>query len=127
MSLTLTVAPRASLPRTFLNAPLITDLDRLDAHVAILGLPYGDPRTIDEVTNDQTTAPAAIRQASDRFHRGPEERWDFDLGGTLFDGRDIRIVDCGDVPADHRDLRDHYRRAEIAARKIIQSGALLVS
>ena len=51
----LTVPPR-SVFTTFMNFPLATDLDRLDAHVAIIGMPYGDPYSIDEVTNDQTNA-----------------------------------------------------------------------
>ena len=28
------------------------------------------------------------------------ERYDFDLGGTLYDGKTIRAVDCGDVRGD---------------------------
>ena len=41
----------------------------------------------------------------------------FDFGGTLFDGRDIRVVDCGDVPGDANDLTGHYRRAEATLRR----------
>ena len=37
----LTVAPRHGF-KSFLDFPLALDLDRLDAQVAILGLPYGD-------------------------------------------------------------------------------------
>ena len=125
MSDPLTVAPRAP-NATFLNFPLHTDLDTFDAHVAILGLPYGDPYTIDEVTNDQTNAPTAVRVASARLSRHLD-RFDFDIGGTLFDGRDVRVVDCGDVPGNARDLAAHYRKAEEAARKILDAGAVLVS
>ena len=125
MSEPLTVAPRKP-NATFLNFPLHMDLDNLDAHVAILGLPYGDPYTIDEVTNDQTNAPTAVRVASARITQHLN-RYDFDVGGPLLDGRDIRVVDCGDVPGDARDLGAHYRKAEAAARKILDTGALLVS
>ncbi len=118
----LTVAPRQGF-KSFLDFPLALDLDALDAHVAILGIPYGDPYSIDEVTNDQTNAPTAVRQASDRISTGPAQ-WDFDLGGTLLDGRDVRVVDCGDVPGDARELDGHYRRAEAAVRKILAAGAL---
>ncbi len=118
----LTVAPRQGF-KSFLDFPLALDLDALDAHVAILGIPYGDPYSIDEVTNDQTNAPTAVRQASDQISEGPE-RWDFDLGGTLLDGKDVRVVDCGDVPGDARELDGHYRRAEAAVRKILAAGAL---
>jgi agmatinase len=122
MSDPLTVAPRQGF-KSFLDFPLALDLDTLDAQVAILGIPYGDPYSIDEVTNDQTNAPTAVRQASDRISEGPE-RWDFDLGGTLLDGKDVRVVDCGDVPGDARELDGHYRRAEAAVRKILAAGAL---
>jgi agmatinase len=122
MTEALTVEPRNS-PHTFLRFPLCTDLDRLEADVAILGLPYGDPYGIDEVTNDQTNAPTAVRRQSLRLSYGLDH-WDFDLGGTLLDGRNVRVVDCGDVPADPGDLTAHYRRTEAAARKILGRGAL---
>jgi agmatinase len=123
--LSLTVPPRGVFT-TFMEFPLATDLDRLDAHLAIIGMPYGDPYSIDEVTNDQTNAPAAVRRASARVSRGLE-RWDFDIGGTLFDGKDIKVVDVGDVPGEARDLQGHYRRAEAAIRKILKAGALPIT
>ncbi len=122
MSDPLTVAPRQGF-KSFLDFPLALDLDTLDAQVAILGIPCGDPYAIDDVTNDQTNAPTAVRQASDRISTGPAQ-WDFDLGGTLLDGTDVRVVDCGDVPGDARELDGHYRRAEAAVRKILAGGAL---
>ncbi len=125
MSMPLTVAPRRGF-KSFLDWPLALDLDALDAHVAILGVPYGDPYSIDEVTNDQTNAPTAVRQASDRISTGPNQ-WDFDLGGTVVDGRAVKLVDCGDVPGEARDLEGHYRRAEAAARKILAAGALPIT
>ena len=85
----LTVPPRRPFT-TFLDFPLHTDLDTFDAHVAILGLPYGDPYNIDEVTNDQTNAPTAVRRASSRLSMH-HDRFDFDIGGTLLDGHDVRV------------------------------------
>jgi agmatinase len=125
MTETLTVPPRA-MRQSFMDFEIVTDLDSLDADVAILGIPYGDPYSIDEVTNDQTNAPTAIRRASRRASGGLE-RWDFDLGGPLFDEKAVRAVDCGDVPGDARDLAAHYDLAEQAARRIFASGALLIT
>ena len=125
MAQTLTVPPR-SVRQSFMDFEIVTDLETLEADVAILGLPYSDPYTIDEVTNDQTNAPTAIRRAS-RRSSGGVERWDFDLGGPIFDGKSVRVVDCGDVPGDARDLTAHYRLAEEAARRITSSGTLLIS
>lgn len=125
MSQPLTVAPRSGC-KTFCHFPLALDLDRLDADIAIIGMPYGRPYSMEEVSNDQSNAPTAVRQVSDIACEGLE-RWDFDLGGTLFDGEDIKVVDCGDVPADPRDLDAHYMRAEAAIRKILDAGALPIT
>ena len=121
----LTAAPGAP-PRTFLGFPLALDLDALDAAIAILGIPYGMPYTPGEMANDQSCAPDAIRRASEQ-PRYARECFDWDLGGTLLDGRDIRVVDCGNVTADAADHREHYRRAEAAARRIFRAGATLVT
>lgn len=125
MTDSLTVPPRREF-QTFMDIPLHTDLDSLDAHVAVIGLPYGDPYTIDEVTNDQTNAPTAIRRESARLSLGPDQ-FDYDVGGPMLDGRPIRLVDVGDVPGDARDLGAHYRKAEAAARKIFDAGARIVA
>ncbi|WP_171181881.1 agmatinase [Ruegeria sp. HKCCD8929] len=128
MTVPLTVAPRQNF-KSFLDIPLALDLDALEAegaHVAILGVPYGDPYSIDEVTNDQTNAPTAVRQASGRAGKG-WERWDYDLGGTVLDGRPVKMVDCGDVSGEARDLDGHYRRAEAAVRRILAAGAMPVT
>ncbi len=122
MQLPLTIPPKQG-HKTLLYATPAMDLDALDAHIAVLGIPFGSPYTIEEVTNDQTNAPTAVRQASDRVIRSPE-RWDFDVGGPLFDGRDIKFADCGDVRGDPRDLSGHYERAEQAVRKILSAHAL---
>lgn len=121
----LTIAPRGE-SITFMGFPHATDLDGLDAHVAIIGMPYGDPYSMEEVDNDQSNAPTAVRRASRRLSQNLD-RWDFDIGGTVFDGRSITVVDVGDVRADPRDLGAHYRRAEEAIRKILRAGALPIT
>ena len=73
-------------------------------------------------------APDALRRSSSAEDiRYTREHFDFDLGGHLFDGHDIRIVDCGNVTADADDHAVHYRRAETAARQVFASGAHLVA
>lgn len=128
MTETLTVAPRLEF-HTLFDAPLVLDLDSLaeiGADVAILGLPYGAPYSKEDVTNDQSNAPTAIRRSWQRALRALE-RWDFDLGGPLLDGKDIRVVDCGDVPGDAYAPMKHYELAEAAARKVFAAGAMLIS
>jgi agmatinase len=120
----LTISPRFA-SNTFLGFPLCTELDSLEADVAILGIPYGDPYSMDEVTNDQTNAPSAVRLESARLSNGLDH-WDFDLGGPLLNGCDVRVVDCGDVPGDPADIKGHYRFAETAVKTILDRGALPV-
>jgi agmatinase len=122
MATSLTTAPKHG-HATFLFSQLATDLDALQADIAFLGIPYGSAYSVGEISNDQSTMPTAMRQASDRMIRSLE-RYDFDLGGPLYAGKPIRAVDCGDVHADIHDLKSHVARAEQAVRKILAAGAM---
>jgi agmatinase len=106
-----------------MDFPLATELEGLKADVAIIGMPYGDPYTPEEMTNDQSNAPTALRRTSRNLSLGLD-RWDFDIGGTVFDGQDVRVVDVGDVAFDLQDRHAHYRNAEAAIRKIVAAGAM---
>ncbi|WP_454684412.1 agmatinase [Ancylobacter moscoviensis] len=122
MSARLTTPPKHG-HKSLLYSEVVDDLDNLKADIAVLGIPYGSAYTIEEVSNDQSNAPTAIRQASDRAVRALE-RYDFDIGGPLLMNKPIRMVDCGDVINDPRDLGMSYRNAEAAVRKILKAGAL---
>jgi agmatinase len=123
MPLPLTVVPKHG-HRSLLFSEVVTDLASLGkADIAFLGIPHGAAYTVDDISNDQANAPTAIRQASDRAMRSLE-RYDFDFGGPLHMGRQLRVVDCGDVPADLADLTSHLVRAEAAVRHILAAGAM---
>ena len=122
MTNALTTRPRQA-PLTFLHSDYEPNLDALDGHIAFLGIPYGEAYTYDDIVNDQTNGPTAMRAASSKIVRGLE-RYDFDLGGTLYDGKAIRAVDCGDVRGDPVERTGHVKRAELAVRKILACGAL---
>ncbi len=108
--------------QTFMNFPLWLDADSLEADFAILGIPYGYPYDHESTPNDQANAPAAIRKESVRLSLGIDH-WDFDLGGPLLNGKNIRIMDCGDIPGDPLNPEAHYRTAEKVVRKILERGA----
>jgi len=95
----------------------------MDADIAILGIPFGDPYSMGEASNDQCNAPTHIRRYCERALRGLD-RYDFDIGGTLLDGRDIKVVDCGDVVGEAKDIAGNHDRSEKVVRKILASGAL---
>ena len=131
MDTSLTVAPmRSGLHyyleqqfNSFHNFPIETNLDNLNADVAILGIPFGDPYSMGEASNDQAFAPTHIRRHCGRALRGLD-RYDFDIGGTLLDGRDIKVVDCGDVIGVAKDVAGNHARSEAAVKKILAAGAL---
>ena len=130
MSAPLTAPPSGPV-RTFLDFPYAGDLDALKADFAILGVPFGLPYAAETMANDQSRAPDALRRAAE----DPDytrDHYDWDLGGPLLEGRPVgsrpvRVVDCGNVTADRGDHREHYRRAEAAARKIFAAGATLIT
>ena len=121
----LTTAPIIS-SGTFLGFPLKLDLDKLDAHIAILGIPFGMPYRPEEMANDQSLGPDAIRQNA-QWVFNTRNHYDWDLGGPLLDDQEIIVVDCGNVTADLSDHLEHYRRAEKAAKKIFKTGATLIT
>ena len=121
-------APPANKGGTFLDFPLASNLDDLQADFAILGIPFGMPYDASSTANDQSTAPDIIRQTPTKADiEYTKDHYDWDLGGHLFAGKDIKVVDCGNVCADSSDHKAHYRYAELAARKIFSSGAILIS
>jgi agmatinase len=119
-------APPKRAYQTFLDFPLVEDLDAMNAHFAIIGMPYGDAYSFDEIASGQSKAPAAVRFVSDRLTQSLD-RYDFDIGGTVFDGKPVKVVDVGDVWGDRNDLSGHYRRAEEAVRKILAAGAFPIT
>lgn len=122
MKMPLTVAPEHGF-ESFIFSELVTDLENVKADIAFLGIPHGSPYSMRDVNNDQSRAPDAIRQVSERTVRSLE-RYDFDLGGPLFDNQDIRMVDCGNVPGNMHDFSEHVARSQLAVEKILATGAL---
>jgi agmatinase len=107
---------------SFAKYPICTNLDDLDADVAIIGVPY-DMGT--QFRSGTRFGPRGIREASTLYS--------FGLGGSYDPERDDmylappwRIVDCGDVDMVHGDLQQCFENIEAAVRKIITKGAMPV-
>ena len=127
MAKRLTETPGSS-SRTFLDFPFANDLDSLDADIAVLGIPFGTPYQTAAMPNDQSRAPDAIRRTPTMEDvEYTRNHFDFDLDGHLFAGKNIKVVDCGNVIANPADPKEHYRLAEQAARKIFSQGAILIA
>jgi len=110
----------------FLSAPL-ADIEQLDARFAVLGIPHGVPYPVrgaaPGVASGAADAPRAIRERSARFGRMLGHH-DFDLGCALGGLAALRLADCGDVPADPRDVTAGAARATTAVRRILAAGAV---
>jgi agmatinase len=108
---------------SFADVPRCADLDTLEAGIAIIGVPYGVPYTMETSRNPSSEAPAAIREESLRYGKYFTHH-DVDLGGTLLDGREIRIVDCGDVAMTPGDLAGNSATTTDVIRTIRDRGAV---
>ena len=108
---------------TFADFPRCDDLDTLDAHIAIIGVPFGVPASMESSRAPSSTAPAAIREESLRFGKYLTHL-DIDLGGPLLNNRDIRIVDCGDVAMTPGNLAANSAATTAVIRKIRDKGAI---
>jgi len=123
MQLPLTQAPEGGT--TFLGVPHATDLTTLDAEIAVLGIPYGVPYGMQGVAGGSSLAPAVIRaRSAGSSGERTLRHYDFDFDGPVLNGRDMRIIDCGDVSADPLDIPGSSRRATDAVRAILERGAL---
>ena len=108
----------------FLGFPVQAELNRLEADVAILGVPHGWPYPHPGTTAGCAEAPAAVRRASQRLARF-RGHWDFDLDAPLLplDGGP-RLVDAGDVPGTPDDGPGNSVRTTEAVRAILSAGAV---
>ena len=118
-----TVAPRVG-HKTLLYSELVTNLTGIQADLAVIGMPFGSAYSPRAYTNDQSNAPQALRDLTDRMVRAPEH-YDFDIDGPLLQGRkDIRFVDCGDILPSLTVPGEHYRKMEAAIKELRKGGAL---
>ena len=122
MPKTLTSPPKREF-QSFHDFPIVNDLDNFKADIAIIGIPFGDPYSMGEASNDQSNAPTHIRRFCERALRGLD-RFDFDIGGKLLNDQDVKVVDCGDVIGEAKDVSGNHLRSEQAVRKILNAGAL---
>jgi agmatinase len=107
----------------FLGLPVETDIDRLEADIAILGVPYGWPYPRPGATAGCAEAPSAVRERSQRLARF-RGHWDFDLDGPLLAEDGPRVLDAGDVPGSREDGPGNARRTEEAVRAVLAGGAV---
>ena len=117
-------------PRSFFNAPLCEDMDRLEADVAFIGIPF------DQGTLGRPGArfgPDAVRDApraysySDPYGaQGKADGFfDIDAGDELLRG--ITMADCGNVPIVPSEVVGNFERITRAVEQVVERGALPVA
>ena len=108
---------------TFAKSPPLTDWDKIDADVAVLGVPY-DMGT--QYRSGARFGPRAIREASTLFSFGHAGAYDFEDDVVYLPDGEVRIVDVGDADIVHTDTMQSHANTEFAVRKILEAGALPV-
>lgn len=115
---------------SFAGLPVCERLDELAADIAIIGLhyvsPYPPKPTMPKVPSPVVSAPDAIRFRSAVF-KDHLEHYDFDFNESLLGGRNIRIVDCGDVDKPVEGGCQDPMRITAAIRTILQRGAVPIA
>jgi agmatinase len=108
---------------SFLDAARCEDLSNLDADIAIIGIPYTHPYGIEGSRQVSSPAPETIREQSQRFVKFLTH-YDYDFGGPIMAGRNIKIVDCGNVFMESGQYDDNSARATQVVKKILDQGAV---
>ena len=106
---------------TFGKRPVCLDWERLEADVAVLGVPF-DMGT--QYRSGARFGPRAIREASTLFSFGHDGAYDHEDDATFLPLDDVRIVDVGDADIVHTDTAKSHANAEQAVRKILERGAM---
>ena len=114
--------------QSFAGLPVCTQLNDLEADIAIIGLHYVSPYPRLPATTAKTvveTAPDAICRQSVIFidHL---DHYDFDFDDVLLAHRHVRMVDCGDVDKLHSG-RKNPECITAAIRTILSRGAKLIA
>ncbi len=117
------VVPVESGKPTFLDAPRCDDLAALDADIAVIGVPYTVPYSAAAMSQVSSTAPETVRQQSMRFPRFLTH-YDFDFGGGIFNGRHVKIIDCGDVKMSPGAYEQNSRATTEVLQAIVERGAV---
>lgn len=108
---------------SFGRAPIVSDLDRIEADVAVLGIPFDEGVGFRPGTR---YGPRAIREMSCRYPVFPADgrRGFYDLEEDRRRLTRVRGVDAGDVDIVYLDLEGNYAKIDAAVRAIVARRAL---
>lgn len=108
---------------TFVGAPRCEHLDRLEADVAIVGVPHSTPYDVQGPVGLSGDAPNAVREQSMRL--APYlTHYNFDFEGDILANRTVRIVDCGDVAMRPGAYQENRRAVSSVIGTILSQGVV---
>src|SRR5690606_14535418 len=107
---------------SFLGSPVETDIGRLQADFAVVGLPHGVPYDEAGAATTAALAPQAVRERSERYGAFRSHH-DFDTGGEMLPGH-VRVVDVGDAGSEPGDGPGNGARATEDVKAILGRGAV---
>lgn len=113
----------ASETSTFLGFQSWPDLSKLEAPIALLGVPGATPYA--SVGAYCRNGPAALRRGMASLSANVD-RYDFDADGPLFPNDVAKPVDCGDLPFSESDFQANRNAISQAVRAVLGRGAVPV-
>ncbi|HET7881521.1 MAG TPA: arginase family protein [Acetobacteraceae bacterium] len=106
---------------TFLGFRACADLSKIDATVALLGVPGATPYA--SVGAYCRNGPAALRRAMSGLSASVD-RYDFDANGPMFPAGATVPLDCGDLPFSETDFAANRSTIQAAVRTVVEQGAV---
>ena len=116
--------PFVGIP-SFLRAPIVTDLEALDAEIAVYGVPFDEGSPF---LAGSRMGPRSIREHSLRFAATDTGLYDPETGRTYLahEMANRTIADVGDVDVWPTDVKSSFDNATDLTRAVLASGALPV-
>ncbi|MDO4785713.1 MAG: agmatinase [Fretibacterium sp.] len=105
---------------SFAKYPICTDLESLEADIAVLGVPYDLGVGF---LSGSRLGPRRIREVSTHYARGETGFYDPDTKEQLL-AAPIKIMDCGDADILHGDIEYSFNSIETSVRQILKRGAI---
>jgi len=116
--------------RTFFGAPVVDDLDLLNARIGFIGVPTDQGVIIPYLRSGAFAGPRLVRETRTRLREtrpdGTSAGW-FDIETERHYLEGVRLADCGDVLIAGGDVQLSLARTTAAVRKIAERGAMVVA
>ena len=108
---------------TFGKYPYISDWDKINADVAVMGAPFDFGS---QFRTGSRMGPRGIREASTLFSFGHAGAYDFEDDVTYLPSDSTRIVDIGDADIIHTDTTKSHSNIKFGVKKILAANAIPV-